>query len=132
MGQESFQIMQLFYASMISRAIFTVGIFFMAWVALRVARSVSENQNLVGQIFSTIFGLVVCWFGLVQGSFTTWSTQSTAYQLSQLESISPTEQLFVDYFNVGLPNVSVVPDPLNGLFWLCILVFILVPTWQKK
>ena len=132
MGQESFQIMQLFYASMISRAIFTVGIFFMAWVALRVARSVSENQNLVGQIFSTIFGLVVCWFGLVQGSFTPWSTQSTAYQLSQLESISPTEQLFVDYFNVGLPNVSVVPDPLNGLFWLCILVFILVPTWQKK
>ena len=40
---DSFQIMQLFYASMISRAIFTVGIFFMAWVALRVAKSVNEN-----------------------------------------------------------------------------------------
>lgn len=132
MEQDSFQIMQLFYASMISRAIFTVGIFFMAWVALRVAKSVNENPSLVGQIFSSIFGTVVCWFGLVQGSFTTWSVQSTAYQLSQLETITPTEQLFVDYFNVGLPTVSVVPDPLNGIFWLCILIFILIPTWQTK
>ena len=33
------------------RAIFTVGIFFMAWVAL-VAKSVNENQNLLGQVFS--------------------------------------------------------------------------------
>lgn len=129
---DSFQIMQLFYASMISRAIFTVGIFFMAWVALRVAKSVNENQNLLGQVFSTIFGALVCWFGLVQASFTNWSVQSSAYQLSQLESLSPSEQLFVDYFNVGLPTVSVVPDPLNGLFWLCIFVFIIVPTWQKK
>jgi len=56
MEQESFQIMQLFYTSMISRAIFTVGIFFMAWVALRVAKSVNENQNLLGQVFSTLFG----------------------------------------------------------------------------
>ena len=32
---------------MISRAIFTVGIFFMAWVALRVAKSVNENPNLI-------------------------------------------------------------------------------------
>tara|TARA_B100001057_G_scaffold62904_1_gene56399 strand:+ start:260 stop:658 length:399 start_codon:yes stop_codon:yes gene_type:complete len=132
MGQESFQIMQLFYASMISRAIFTVGIFFMAWVALRVAKSVNENPNLVGQVFSSIFGLLVCWFGLIQVSFTTWSVESAAYQLSQLEALSPTEQLFVDYFNVGVPSASMVPDPLNGLFWLCILVFILVPTWQKK
>ena len=45
MDQDSFQILQLFYTSMIGRAIFTVGIFFMAWVALRVAKSVNENPN---------------------------------------------------------------------------------------
>ena len=132
MDQESFQIMQLFYSSMIGRAIFTVSIFFMAWVALRVAKSVNENQNLVGQIFSTAFGLVVCWFGLVQQSFTTWSVESTSYQLCQLENIDPTAQVFVDYFGCALPEPSVIPDPLTGIFWLCILVFILVPTWQTK
>ena len=128
---DSFQIMQLFYTSMISRAIFRVGIFFMAWVALRVAKSVNENQNLLGQVFSTIFGALVCWFGLVQASFTNCSVKSSAYQLSQLESLSPSEQLFVDYFNVGLPTVSVVPDPLNGLFWLCIFCLLYTSPSQR-
>ena len=132
MDQESFQIMQLFYTSMIGRAIFTVGVFFMAWVALRVAKSVNENPNLIGQIFSTAFGLVVCWFGLVQQSFTNWTVQSTSYQLSQLETVPPTAQIFVDYFGSDLPVPSVMPDPLNGIFWLCILMFILVPTWKTK
>ncbi len=132
MDQESFQIMQLFYTSMISRAIFTVGIFFMAWVALRVAKSVNENPNLLGQVLSSVFGLVVCWFGLVQQSFTNWSIQSSTYQLCQLESIDPAAQVFVDYFGCALPEPSVMPDPLTGIFWLCILAFILVPTWQTK
>ena len=86
---------------------------------------------------------ICCWVGLVHGIYNlenksscemrlcnlcgSWIgssifyqlvVQSSAYQLSQLESLFPSEQLFVDYFNVGLPTVSVVPDPLNGLFWL--------------
>ena len=63
MDQESFQVMQLFYTSLISRGIFTIGIFFMAWVAMRIGRTVGENPNIVAQLFSTAFGLVVCWFG---------------------------------------------------------------------
>ena len=83
-------------------------------------------------LLTTAFGLVVCWFGLVQQSFTTWSVESTSYQLCQLENIAPTAQVFVDYFGCALPEPSVIPDPLTGIFWLCILVFILVPTWQTK
>ena len=40
--------------------------------------------------------------------------------------------VFVDFFGCALPEPSVIPDPLTGIFWLCILVFILVPTWQTK
>ena len=84
--------------------------------------------KFIRQVFSTIFGALVYSFGLVQASFTNWSVQSSAYPQS-IESLSPMSN-FVDYFNVGLPTVS-VPDPLNGLFWLCILVFILVITCKK-
>ena len=63
---EEQQIMQLFYASINSRAIFTVGIFFMAWVALRIAKAVNENPNIVGQIVSSIFSVTVVFSGLIQ------------------------------------------------------------------
>ena len=133
MDQESFQVMQLFYTSLISRGIFTIGIFFMAWVAMRVGRTVGENPNIVAQLFSTAFGLVVCWFGLVQQSFTTWTLETTAYQLSQLENIPAEAESFISFFGTeGVPVASVVPDPLTAIFWLCILAFILIPTWQTK
>ena len=133
MDQESFQVMQLFYTSLISRGIFTIGIFFMAWVAMRIGRTVSENPNIVAQLFSTAFGLVVCWFGLVQQSFTTWTIETTAYQLSQLENIPPEAEAFISFFGTeGVPVASVMPDPLTAIFWLCILAFILIPTWQTK
>ena len=133
MDQESFQVMQLFYTSLISRGIFTIGIFFMAWVAMRVGRTVVENPNIVAQLFSTAFGLVVCWFGLVQQSFTTWTLETTAYQLSQLENIPAEAESFISFFGTeGVPVASVVPDPLTAIFWLCILAFILIPTWQTK
>ena len=133
MDQESFQVMQLFYTSLTSRGIFTIGIFFMAWVAMRVGRTVGENPNIVAQLFSTAFGLVVCWFGLVQQSFTTWTLETTAYQLSQLENIPAEAESFISFFGTeGVPVASVVPDPLTAIFWLCILAFILIPTWQTK
>ena len=63
MDQESFQVMQLFYTSLISRGIFTIGIFFMAWVAMRVGRTVGENpnigQNYLSSFFSSAVALVV-------------------------------------------------------------------------
>ena len=133
MDQESFQVMQLFYTSLISRGIFTIGIFFMAWVAMRIGRTVGENPNIVAQLFSTAFGLVVCWFGLVQQSFTTWTIETTAYQLSQLENIPPEAEAFISFFGTeGVPVASVMPDQLTAIFWLCILAFILIPTWQTK
>ena len=133
MYQESLQVMQLFYTSLISRGIFAIGIFFMAWVAMRVGRTVGENPNIVAQLFSTAFGLVVCWFGLVQQSFTTWTLETTAYQLSQLENIPAEAESFISFFGTeGVPVASVVPDPLTAIFWLCILAFILIPTWQTK
>ena len=72
---EEQQIMQLFYASINSRAIFTVGIFFMAWVALRIAKAVNENPNIVGQIVSSIFSVTVVFSGLIQQGFTDWTVK---------------------------------------------------------
>ena len=75
----------------------------------------------------------MCWFGLVQQSFTTWTLETTAYQLSQLENIPAEAESFISFFGTeGVPVASVVPDPLTAIFWLCILAFILIPTWQTK
>ena len=49
---EERQIMELFYASMISRGLFTIGIFFMAWVALRIAKAVNENPTLLEKLLA--------------------------------------------------------------------------------
>ena len=57
---EERQIMELFYASMISRGLFSIGIFFMAWVALRITKAVSEKSNIIGKIVGSVFALF-CW-----------------------------------------------------------------------
>ncbi len=95
---EERQIMELFYASMTSRALFTLGVFFMAWVALRITKAVSENPNIIGKIVASVFALTVTFFGLLQQGFTEWSVESTAYQLKALENLSTSAQVFAYTF----------------------------------
>ena len=132
---EEQQIMQLFYASINSRAIFTVGIFFMAWVALRIAKAVNENPNIVGQIVSSIFSVTVVFSGLIQQGFTDWTVRSTAFQLKELGNLSPSAQVFADTFYVGVPTggqFGMTDNPLVWVFWLCLLAFMLIPAWTKN
>ena len=132
---EERQIMELFYSSMMSRAMFTFGVFFMAWVALRITKAVTENPNLLGKIVASIFALNVTFFGLIQQGFTEWSIQSTAYQLNALESLSPSAQVFVNTFYVGLPDggdMGLTSNPLVWVFWACLIAFMLMPLWRSN
>ena len=132
---EERQIMELFYASMISRGLFTIGIFFMTWVALRITKAVSENPNIIGKIVGSVFALTVTFFGLLQQGFTEWTVESTAYQLRALESLSPSAQVFVNTFYVGLPDggdMGLTSNPLVWVFWACLLAFMLLPLWRSN
>ena len=132
---EERQIMELFYASMTSRALFTLGVFFMAWVALRITKAVSENPNIIGKIVASVFALTVTFFGLLQQGFTEWSVESTAYQLNALENLSPSAQVFADTFYAGLPDggqMGLSSNPVIWVFWLCLLAFMLLPMWRTN
>ena len=120
---------------MISRGLITIGIFFMAWVALRITKAVSENPNIIGKIVGSVFALTVTFFGLLQQGFTEWTVESTAYQLRALESLSPSAQVFADTFYAGLPDggqMGLSSNPLIWIFWLCLLAFMLLPLWRSN
>ena len=62
---DQFQTLSLLNLSMIQNGIFTVGTFFILWVAFRMANQVRGDQGtLVAKVLTTAFGLFVVMLGL--------------------------------------------------------------------
>lgn len=130
-----YEIWSTYQTSLISRAMFMLMVFFMAWFACRVSANVAANpnSNLLSKVVTSVFGLVVVYFGIVQQAFTVWTNQAAAYSLAQLEDRSDRFDNFIAFFSTGSePTYSIMPDPFTAIFWLCIALFILVPLWIKS
>ena len=130
-----YQIMNSFNMFMISNAMFQLGVFILLWITLRWVRAIYTNgAELIEKILCSVFGLGTVFNGLMVSGFFYANWEGTSYALSQLGSLSPTAQSFVDYLPVDtLPEVSLIPwNPIMIVWWLAVIVAILYPVWNKK
>ena len=131
---DEYQILALFNSSLISNAIYLASFVFLLWMAFRgVNRITDMGANVVQKVLSSLFSLSVVYFNLFVFGLLNNLQQTTAYNLAQLETISPGSQQLVDFFGGGseLPEFSLIPaDPIAIIFFLDILISLLVPTWM--
>ena len=132
---DEYQIINGFNMFMISNAMYQLGVFILLWIAFRWVRAIYTNgAELIEKILCSVFGLCVVFNGLMISGFFYANWEGTSYALSQLETLSPTAQSFVDYLPVdALPEVSLIPwNPVMIVWWLAVIVTILFPVWMKK
>ncbi len=132
---DEYQIINSFNMFMISNAMYQLGVFILLWITLRWVRAIYSNgAELIEKILCSIFGLGTVFNGLMISGFFYANWEGTSFSLSQLESLSPTAQSFVDYLPVDtLPEVSLIPwNPVMIVWWLGVIVAILYPVWTKK
>ena len=118
---DEYQIVNSFNMFMISNAMYQMGDFILLWITFRWVRTnYSNGAELIEKILCTIFGLGTVFNGLMISGFFYANWQGTSYALSQLDSLSPTAQSFVDYLPVDtLPEVSLIPwNPVMIVWWL--------------
>tara|TARA_B100000614_G_C14280771_1_gene383411 strand:- start:16 stop:432 length:417 start_codon:yes stop_codon:yes gene_type:complete len=131
---EEYQILALFNSSLISNAIYFAAFVFLLWMAFRgVNRITDMGANVVQKVLSSLFSLSVVYFNLFVLGLLNNLQQTTAYNLAQLETISPGSQQLVDFFGGGaeLPEFTLIPaDPIAIIFFAVILISLLVPTWM--
>ena len=98
-----------------------------------VNRITDMGANVVQKVLSSLFSLSVVYFNLFVLGLLNNLQQTTAYNLAQLETISPGSQQLVDFFGGGaeLPEFTLIPaDPIAIIFFTVILISLLVPTWM--
>jgi len=95
----------------------------------------SSDKNIVGKITASIFVLTVASFFLFNTALLEWNINQVAAGLSYLkettEGISPGGQVIIDANNPGAP-FSMMPNLIQGLFLLSVLVMQLSGIWMTK
>ena len=130
-----YEIWSTYQLAMVSRAIFTLFVFFAGWFAARVTLNLvnSGNANMFTKLVTTVFGVLIVYFGLIQQAFTTWTTEATAYALSQVDEPSGRFDSFIAFFaSVGEPSYSLIGDPFITLFWIILGLYIILPLWVNN
>ena len=129
---DEFQISNNFATGFIGRTIFMFAMLFLLWMMFRASTLAHERgSNLFQKILGTAISGSVLVFNL-----TAWNTfpaffNNWAYSLSQLDSLSPGGQRFVDNMEpTGYLDAGLVPsDPVSTVFWLGIAIALLMGIW---
>ena len=128
-----YEIMNQFNAFLVSNAIYLAVFTFLLWMAFRGSIRIYENGGtIINKALSSIFSLCVVYFNLQTLGFLYANWQGTAYNLSQLDNLSPAAQSFVDFVGGGsLDGFSLIPaDPVAIVFFAVVTISLLVPTWM--
>ena len=128
-----YEIINQFNSFLVSNAIYLAVFSFLLWMAFRGTIRLSENGGtILNKVLSSLFSLCVVYFNLQTLGFLYANWQGTAYNLSQLDNLSPAAQSFVDFVGGGsLDGFSLIPaDPVAIVFFAVVLISLLVPTWM--
>ena len=114
-----------------------IGVAFLAWVALRVALNIRNNEdaNLLLKLAGTGFCLSVAYFIAINTGWYEWNNNSIAAGLAYLQStdvaISPVAQSFVENMDPGAA-FNLVPNLAQGVFIASLLIMQLGSIWLPK
>ena len=123
-----YEIMNQFNAFLVSNAIYLAVFTFLLWMAFRGSIRIYENGGtIINKALSSIFSLCVVYFNLQTLGFLYANWQGTAYNLSQLDNLSPAAQSFVDFVGGGsLDGFSLIPaDPVAIVFFAVVTICLL-------
>ena len=95
----------------------------------------STDKNIIGKVSASVFVLTVATFYLFNNALVEWNVNQVAAGLAFLkettEGISPGGQVIIDANNPGAP-FSLMPNLVQGLFLLSVLVMQLSGIWMTK
>ena len=129
---DQFQIGMLYNGLFISNAIYMAVFIFLLWMMFRGANQSRDNgANVIQKILASIISLCVIAFNLNIFSQTFANINNYAFSLSQLDSISPAAQGFVDTMGATEAiSPGLIPgDPISLVFWVLITFVLLFSIW---
>jgi len=95
----------------------------------------STDKNIIGKVTASVFVLTVAIFFLFNNALVEWNINQVAAGLAYLkettEGISPGGQVIIDANDPGA-QFSMVPNLIQGLFLLSVLVMQLSGIWMTK
>ena len=128
-----FEISNNFSIGFIGRVMFMFAMLFLLWMVFKaIALAHERGSNLFQKILGTTISGCVLIFNLLAWNRFPAFFNNWAYSLSQLDSLSPGGQRFVDNMEpTGYLDAGLVPsDPVSTVFWLGIAIALLMGIWS--
>ena len=134
---DQFQTLSILNLLMIKNNIFTVGVFFILWVAFRMASQVrGEQGTLVAKVLTTLFGLLVILFGLQVFANRTYALATSAKSLAAVKasgqalSVQAESYLARPYGTVPAElQYSLFSQASSIIWWAVVAVILLGVIW---
>tara|TARA_B100001109_G_scaffold251422_1_gene245890 strand:- start:111 stop:515 length:405 start_codon:yes stop_codon:yes gene_type:complete len=131
-----YEILSVLNSGLIANAIYGAGIFFILWVAFRAANQVrAENSSVLIKSLVSLFSLGIIMNGLAVSSILENLLVNTAYNLSQLDSLSAASQAYVDFYGTGAiadSNLFFGGNPIMLIWWAVVTIIIFGRIWTKS
>ena len=131
-----YEILSVLNSGLIANAIYGAGIFFILWVAFRAANQVrAENSSVLIKSLVSLFSLGIIMNGLAVSSILENLLVNTAYNLSQLDSLSSASQEYVDFYGTGAiadANLFLGGNPIMLAWWAVVTIIIFGRIWTKS
>jgi hypothetical protein len=134
---DQFQTISLMNLAMIQNGVFTVAVFFILWVAFRMAIQVRGDQGaLLAKILTTIFGLFVILLGMQVFANRTYSLAVAAKALTAIKasgqalSVQAEAYLSSPYGTVPADlHYSLFSNAPNVAWWALVAIILLGSIW---
>jgi len=135
---DQYQTLSLLNLAMIQNGIFSLGVFFILWVALRMAVQVRGDQGTVlAKVLATLFGLMVVMFGLQVFANRTYSIATSAKSLATIKASGQALSVQAESFLAG-PYGTVPTELQFSLFsqtssvawWAVVTIILLGTIWM--
>ena len=135
---DQFQTLSLLNLAMIQNGIFSVGIFFILWVALRMAVQVRGDQGtLLAKVLTTLFGMMIVVTGLQVFANRTYSIATSAKSLAALKASGQTLSVQAESFLAGPYGVvpanlqySLFSQTSSVVWWAVVTIILLGTIWM--
>ena len=123
---DQYQTLTLMQMALMQNALFTLGVFFLLWVAFRFAVRVNGAQGtILAKVLVTGFGLLVIWQGMIVFATRIFSLNSATKSLQSIKASGQALSIQADAF-LASPFASkgtdlqfqLFGDPMSSIFWL--------------
>ena len=137
---DQYQTLTLLQLAMIQNALFSMGVFFLLWVAFRFAVRINGTQGtMLAKVLVSGFGLLVIWQGMLVFATRIFSLNSATKSLQSIKASGQALSVQADAF-LGSPFASkasgvqfqLFSEPVSSIFWLICVVMLLTVIWKPS